>query len=101
MHSFHKVKKQKRVILNLKRGDDVISNAFNRENRLRDVEKGKAFSNNQDFSIGQLPLEVPIEDQPCYLTTQHQKVPPSMGRCSENPVHFPNRHLICMQNPKS
>lgn len=47
----------------MKRGDYLKSNAFNNENRLKDVEKEKASLNNQDVSIGQQSLEVPIEDQ--------------------------------------
>ena len=74
----------------MKRGDYFKSNAFNNENRLRDVEKEKASLNNQDVSIGQPSLDVPIEDQPCCLTLPYQKVPTSMGRCSEKPVPFPS-----------
>lgn len=85
----------------MKRGDYFISNTINKENRLRDVEKGKACLNKQDVSIGQTSLEVPTEDQLCCLTLQHQKAPTSMGRCSEKPVPFPSCRLFCTQNLKS
>lgn len=59
------------MILDLKRSEQFISNAFNKENGLRDVKKER------HFSIGQLLAEVPTEVQACFLTLQHRRHEPA------------------------